>query len=91
MSPSSRVLITESVVATTLGDAAISSAPPPLPANYGRWARFAHQRDLTMLALLNGIERTPDGYRRIVEAAGLRVAKVWECRSHIHIIECRLP
>ncbi|KAI1499394.1 O-methyltransferase [Biscogniauxia marginata] len=91
MGASSRLLLAELVIATTVGDDAFPSAPEPLLANYGRGATYSHLVDLLMLNLFNAIERTPAEYRKIIEEAGLRLVKIWPCRSHVSIIECRLP
>ena len=68
----------------------ISPAPAPLPANYGTAVRFSHQRDLCMMGIINGIERTPEQLRKVVEAAGLKITRVWECRAQVPIVEVRL-
>ena len=78
---------------TTLGcDPGITrAAPAPLPANYGGAAtRYSHQRDLAMMGLINGAERTPGEFRAVVRGAGLEVTKIWECRSEVSIVECKL-
>ena len=41
------------------------------------------------MGIINGIERTPDQVRLLVEQAGLRIVKIWECRSQVGIIEVR--
>ena len=74
---------------TTLGSSSLTPAPVPLPANYGYYTRYSHHRDLAMMGIINGIERTPGQFRELVEEAGLRVEKIWECRSQVSIIECR--
>jgi len=75
---------------TTLGyPDALPSAPQPLPANYGTSVRFSHQRDLCMMGIINGIERTPAQLKKIVEKAGLRIEKIWEARSQVPIVEMR--
>ncbi|CAJ2501645.1 Uu.00g044980.m01.CDS01 [Anthostomella pinea] len=95
MTPGSRLLVADQVMGTTCGSSSpaldVPRAPEPLPANYGHYARYSHQRDLGMMALINGIERTPEQFRGIIEAAGLRMVKVWRCRTQVSIIECRLP
>jgi hypothetical protein len=91
MTLSSRILICDQVMNTTLGCPELDSAPPPLSANYGYYTRYSHQRDLAMMGIINGIERTPAQFRTIVEAAGLCVEKIWECRSQVSIVEVRLP
>ena len=74
---------------TTLGCLELESAPVPLPANYGYYTRYSHQRDLCMMGIINGIERTPLQFRELVEKAGLRIEKIWECRSQVSIVELR--
>ncbi|KAI0003445.1 S-adenosyl-L-methionine-dependent methyltransferase [Xylariaceae sp. FL0662B] len=92
MGPNSRVLIADQVMHTTLGTSELSDdrAPEPLLANYGHYIRYSHQRDLAMMAAINGIERTPAQFRKIIEAAGLRLVRVWQCRTQVSIVECRL-
>lgn len=90
MSTKSRVLIADIVVNTTLGCEEIKSAPSPLLPNYGKAIGYAHMMDLNMMMMVNGKERTPAEFRRIVRAAGLTVVKIWECRGPLSIIECRL-
>ncbi len=43
-----------------------------------------------MMGIINGIERTPDQLKAIVEKSGLRIERVWECRSQVPIVELRL-
>ena len=43
-----------------------------------------------MMGIINGIERTPLQFKSIVEKAGLRLEKIWECRSVVGIVEVRL-
>lgn len=71
-------------------DPTIPSAPDPLLANYGASVRYSHQRDLCMMGIINGIERTRDQLGAIVERSGLRIEKAWECRSQVLIVELRL-
>ncbi|KAL4995986.1 S-adenosyl-L-methionine-dependent methyltransferase [Aspergillus recurvatus] len=91
MAPHSRLLICEQVMNTTQGDPALTSAPAPLPANWGYHARFSHSRDLTMMACINGIERTPDEFKTLLGAAGLTLKRIWECRSQMSLLEAVLP
>ncbi|KAI0541762.1 S-adenosyl-L-methionine-dependent methyltransferase [Xylaria digitata] len=91
MEPTSRILIADQVMNTTLGSGELQSAPSPLPANYGHYVRFSHQRDIALMGLINGIERTPSQFRAIVEAADLKIERIWECRTQVGIVECRLP
>lgn len=76
---------------TTRGSPDLPRAPEPLPANWGYYTRYSHQRDLAMMACLNGIERKPIEFVDIVERAGLRVVKMWDCRSQVGLIEVALP
>ena len=43
-----------------------------------------------MMGVVNGIERTPDQLKAVVEKSGLRIERVWECRSQVPIVEVRL-
>ncbi|OCH89739.1 S-adenosyl-L-methionine-dependent methyltransferase [Obba rivulosa] len=90
MGPSSRILSVDTMLNTTLGSPLVNRAPPPLPANYGVEHQLTHSRDLNMLTLLNGMERTPEDMSILAEKAGLKVEKVWECRSSLAITEMRL-
>lgn len=76
---------------TTIGCAELDPAPAPLLANYGYYTRYSHHRDMSVMGVINGIERTPAQFKAIVEAAGLRVEKFWECRSQVSIVEVKLP
>ncbi|KAM0629128.1 hypothetical protein ACHAPW_006972 [Verticillium nonalfalfae] len=69
----------------------ILSAPQPLLPNWGYYTRYSHQRDLAMMAIINGIERKPDEFRELVERAGLRLRKIWDCRSQVGLVEVVLP
>ena len=40
-----------------------------------------------MMTMINGIERRPEEFKDIVERAGLRVRKFWECRSQVGLVE----
>ncbi|PLN86961.1 S-adenosyl-L-methionine-dependent methyltransferase [Aspergillus taichungensis] len=91
MGERSRLLICDQVMNTTLGCQEIESAPKPLPANYGYFTRYSHQRDIAMMALINGIERTPAEFRDIAERAGLVLRKIFDCRSQVGLVECVLP
>lgn len=91
MGPTSRLLICDQVMNTTVGFADIASAPEPLPANYGYFVRYSHQRDITMMSIINGIERTPGEFKDIIERAGLVMRKIYDCRSQVSLIECVLP
>ncbi|KAI0931113.1 hypothetical protein AcW2_010267 [Taiwanofungus camphoratus] len=87
MGPNSRVLTADQVIHTTLGSSHLKPAPPPLPANYGYAHQFAHIRDLNMLTLFNGMERTPDDLSILAKRADLEVTKIWECRGMVSITE----
>ena len=44
--------------------------------------------DIYMM-MISGVERTEEGFRAIIEAAGLRMLKVWEADSSDYaVIEC---
>ena len=92
MTPSSRILICDQLMIPTVSssDPVIPSAPAPLPANYGTSVRFSHQRDLCMMGIINGIERTPEQLKIVVQRSGLEIEKVWECRSQVPIVEVKL-
>ena len=103
MTPISRILICDQLMTPTTRPSStpspstllqdtqlITPAPSPLPANYGTAVRFSHQRDLCMMGIINGIERTPAQLQKIVESAGLVIEKVWECRAQVPIVEVRL-
>jgi len=87
MGPNSRILIADQVMNTTLGCDELEAAPEPLLANYGAYVRYSHQRDLAMMSIINGIERTPEQLKRILGESGLRIHKIWECRSQVGIVE----
>ncbi|GFF50688.1 sterigmatocystin 8-O-methyltransferase [Aspergillus udagawae] len=91
MGPRSRILICDQVMNTTVGCKEIESAPKPLPANYGYFTRYSHQRDVAMMALINGIERTPEEFKDIAGRAGLVLRKIYDCRSQVGLVECVLP
>ncbi|GBE80928.1 O-methyltransferase gedA [Sparassis crispa] len=91
LGPHSRILIADQVMNTTLGCPELPSAPYPLLANYGVFTRFAHERDLDMMTIINGAERTPAEFRVLAERAGLEVSRIWECRGIVSITEMRLP
>lgn len=90
MVPRSRILICDQVMNTTNGCAEFRSAPKPLLANYGYYTRYSHQRDLCVMGTINGIERTRAQFKVLIENAGLKLEKIWECRSQVSIIEVRL-
>ena len=76
---------------TTLGSKELPPAPSPLPANWGYFTRYAHGRDIGMMTMINGVERTPDHYRVLIERAGLTLKKIWDCRSSVGLMEVVLP
>ena len=90
MSVDSRVLVADIIVHPPLGSTHLASAPAPLPANYGKANAFKGMRDIWMLALGNGAERTPEQLAAIANRAGLRIEKIWECRGPASITELRL-
>ncbi|KZT74218.1 S-adenosyl-L-methionine-dependent methyltransferase [Daedalea quercina L-15889] len=89
MGPESRVLIADMIVHPPLGSRHLRSAPAPLPANYGRANLFTGMRDMVMLAMFNGSERTPEQIDAIANRAGLKIEKIWECRGPYSITELR--
>ncbi|KAI1760579.1 S-adenosyl-L-methionine-dependent methyltransferase [Hypoxylon sp. FL1150] len=90
MGPRSRILICDPVMNTTFGCPEIRAAPSPLPSNYGYHTRYCHNRDLGLMATMNGIERTPAEFKELFEKAGLRLVKFWETRSMVGITEVGL-
>ncbi|KAL3431736.1 S-adenosyl-L-methionine-dependent methyltransferase [Aspergillus tetrazonus] len=90
MAPTSRILVCDQVMNTTAGCDEIPPAPSPLPANYGYYMRYPHHRDLAMMSIINGIERTPAQFTELVKQAGLKVNKIWNCRSMVGIVEIGL-
>ncbi|KAI1132514.1 S-adenosyl-L-methionine-dependent methyltransferase [Nemania abortiva] len=91
MGPRSRILICDQVMNTTIDCGELPPAPSPLPANWGYYARYSHQRDLAMMSIINGIERKPAEFRDLVDRAGLRLRKIWDCRSLVGLLEIVLP
>lgn len=92
MGKDSRILLCEQIMSTTLrAPSSVNQAPEPLPANYGAAKRFSHARDLALMTMLNGIERTPEQFRILVEKAGLKVERFWDVRSQVGLCEVRLP
>ncbi len=87
--PNSRVLICDSVMNTTYGLNNITSAPSPLLHNYGHASRFVHLRDMNMLTLFNGRERTAMELSDLARHAGLKVERIWPCRGVVWITELR--
>jgi hypothetical protein len=86
MSPQSHILICEQIMETTTRSVAHSTGPC-LPPNYRVHKRYSHQRDLDVIANINGIERTPAEFDRLFRQAGLALDKVWPCRSQVSILE----
>ncbi|GAP82680.1 putative o- protein [Rosellinia necatrix] len=91
MGPRSRILICDQVMNTTTGCGELPAAPEPLPANWGYYTRYSHQRDLAMMSIINGIERKPAEFRDLVDRAGLKLRKIWDCRSQVGLVEIVLP
>lgn len=81
----------DQVMNTTAGCSELPAAPSPLPANWGYYTRYSHQRDLAMMSIINGIERKPAEFRNLVNRAGLRLRKIWDCRSQVGLLEIVLP
>ncbi|KAK9414632.1 putative O-methyltransferase domain-containing protein [Seiridium unicorne] len=92
MTPSSRLLIADVVVVTTLGCPEIASAPAPLLANYGKASAYAHMMDMNMMAMVDGRERTPNEFSKLVEGSRLEIVRIWQGRGAdtLGIVECRL-
>ncbi|KAK6950929.1 hypothetical protein Daesc_007457 [Daldinia eschscholtzii] len=90
MGPDSRLLVADITLIETIGDPYIKPAPKPLLANYGVHVHHGFAYDIAMMSLMNGKERTPSEFRDLFEKAGLKMVKVWECRSSLGIMECRL-
>lgn len=87
LSDTSRVLICDQVMNTTNGSEEMESAPSPLPANYGYYSRYHHERDLNLMGTINGIERTPRELKVLIEKAGLKMVKVYDTRCVFGIVE----
>lgn len=81
----------DQVMNTTYGSQEQAPAPSLLPANWGYYTRYSHNRDLAMMTIINGIERKPTEFRALAEAAGLKLRKIWDCRSQVGIVELVLP
>ncbi|KAL8846850.1 MAG: hypothetical protein Q9221_008079 [Calogaya cf. arnoldii] len=75
MTPTTRPSISPSKSSPSVEAQLITPTPSPLPANYGTGVRFSHQRDLCMMGIINGIERTPAQLKKIVEKAGLVIER----------------
>ncbi|KAI0103343.1 S-adenosyl-L-methionine-dependent methyltransferase [Nemania sp. FL0031] len=91
MGPRSRIMICDQVMNTTRGCDELPPAPSPLPANWGYYTRYSHQRDLAMMSIINGIERKPAEFRDLIDRAGLKLRKIWDCRSQVGLLEIVLP
>ncbi len=76
---------------TTLGCPELKAAPAPLPANWGVYTRYSHQRDLAMTSIINGIERKLADFCDIAERSALRLNMIWDCRSQVGLVELVLP
>lgn len=86
----SRLLIGEYVMHPTCGDALLPEAPAPLLKNYGEWQAMGVISGLGLMVSPNGIQRTIHEVSNVVEAAGMKIVKVWICRGLGNVIECRL-
>ncbi|EED84669.1 predicted protein [Postia placenta Mad-698-R] len=91
MCPESIVLIADKVVHTTAGSSRLKSAPWPLPPNYGSAHQSTNVHDLVMMAVHNGMERTPEMFSALATRAGLTLTRIWECQSSNALVEMRLP
>lgn len=90
MGRNSKIFIAELLMKTTVASDKFETAPYPLLANYGQAMNFAHTMDLNMMMMTNGKERSPTEFGNLVQAAGLVMTKIWECRGPLSIIECRI-
>ncbi|KAK2743445.1 hypothetical protein FQN57_004910 [Myotisia sp. PD_48] len=88
MTPDSRLLVCDQVMDTTVENPQIQTSP--LPPNYGVYKRYSHLRDINLMAIMNGVERTPEHFETLFREAGLVLEKIWPCRSQVSILECRL-
>ncbi|KAF9877263.1 hypothetical protein CkaCkLH20_05529 [Colletotrichum karsti] len=86
----SRLLIGEYMIHPTCGDVMLPDAPPPLLKNYGEWQAMGLISGFVLTISPNGRQRTFHDLSSVVEAAGLKVSKVWICRGLGNVIECRL-
>ncbi|OJJ07368.1 hypothetical protein ASPVEDRAFT_202138 [Aspergillus versicolor CBS 583.65] len=84
MGPESRILVCEQIMDTTTKQSPTQS---PLPPNFGVFKRYSHQRDLDVMSIINGIERTPAQFESLFQKAGLVLKKIWPCRSQVSILE----
>ncbi|GKT65341.1 O-methyltransferase [Colletotrichum tofieldiae] len=86
----SRLLIGEYIMHPTCGDALLPDAPPPLLKNYGEFQAMGLISGFILTVSPNGRQRTVHDLNNVVEAAGLKIVKVWICRGLGNVIECRL-
>ncbi|KAL0929902.1 o-methyltransferase [Colletotrichum truncatum] len=86
----SRLLIGEYIMHPTCGDALLPDAPPPLLKNYGEFQAMGLISGFVLTVSPNGLQRTVQEVNNVVEAAGLKIVKVWICRGLGNVIECRL-
>ncbi|KAF7323937.1 Methyltransf-2 domain-containing protein [Mycena kentingensis (nom. inval.)] len=77
MKPGSRVLIHEYALQTPRTSASVQ-APDPLLHNHGQGRIRQYYLDVSLMALLNGGERTLEEYIQLGEQAGLRFVKLWD-------------
>ncbi|KAL4957580.1 S-adenosyl-L-methionine-dependent methyltransferase [Aspergillus filifer] len=90
VAPRPRIFVCDQVMNTTAGCEEIPPAPAPLTANYGYYMRYPHQRDLAMISIISGIERTRTQFANLVKQAGLKVKRMWNCQSMVGIAEIGL-
>ncbi|PCH42449.1 S-adenosyl-L-methionine-dependent methyltransferase [Wolfiporia cocos MD-104 SS10] len=90
MGPDSIILVASHIINTTVGSPLLKAAPPPLPSNYGIAGYSGNVYDLIMMAINNGMERTPEMIDAVAKRAGLSLTKIWECRGNIYIAELRV-
>lgn len=90
MGPGSIILVAEHAINTTVGSPKLKRAPSPLPPNYGYAHQWGNVHDLVMMAVHNGMERTPEMLDSLAKRAGLKVTRMWECRGVIAIAELHI-
>lgn len=40
-----------------------------------------------MMSIINGIERKPSEFCALAKSAGLKLRKIWDCRSQVGLVE----
>ncbi|OBZ67777.1 O-methyltransferase 7 [Grifola frondosa] len=65
------------------------TAPTHIPHDFGAASRSKHLLSLYLLSVMNAQERTLAQWKRLIEAADMRVSGVFALRSMVSVIECR--